>query len=745
MKKLLWLLPVIGAFILLNQSCSTESTPVYQLTTSTDPAEAGSVSQSAQEADEGETISITAEPNEHWVFNGWGGDHTGSDNPATVVMNRDKSVTAMFQKREYPLTINTVGEGQVHEKVIQPKTTDHPHGTIVELTAVPDDGWEFLGWTGDIDINEDVIEITIESETNITATFAEYIETAFPGQTGEITELTLGGVPIEVDRINNKYVYQGDILINPEDYAELDPSKAKTDLGIDVRTWENNTIPYYIDSDVPSGLRETINRGINMITENTSIIMREYNSLSDSFYLVFIESEGAWASGLGRNRIFTRHRIGLNENVPVGTVAHEIMHILGYAHEHSRTDRNEFVNIHFDNIQEDKQHNFVKLDWYNPSTPYDFFSVMHYPSFAFVKPTTSAPTITDLDGLTFTAQRNRLTSHDIAKINELYPQEIVFLHSNGVTIMCPAALPGDKGVVDGIEYEVVDRDLLIQRIDENADLTKVCVSLIDDMSELFRNRSFNQSINNWDVSNVTNMNWMFAESNFNQPIEKWDVSKVESMGFMFFKSSFNQSIGNWDVGSVIYIGGMFGEGEFNQPIGDWDVSNVERMDGMFSQSQFNQPIGSWDVSKVESMGFMFYESTFNQPIGNWDVSNVTEMLNMFTGTPFNQPIGEWDVSSVTNMREMFRHSQFNQSIGQWTVSNVKDMSVMFMNSPFNQQIGNWDVHSVNSMYRMFESSTEFNQDLSQWCVTNISTKPDNFDHNTPQWVLPKPVWGTCPD
>ncbi|MCC5907248.1 MAG: hypothetical protein JJU13_13635 [Balneolaceae bacterium] len=171
MKKLLWLLPIIGALLLLGQSCSTKSTPVYQLNTSVEPSEAGSVNQSATEAEEGETITITAKANEHWVFDRWSGDHSGTDNPASIVMDTDKSVTALFEKRDYPLTIHIEGEGTVDERVVQAKTTDYPHGTVVELTADPDEGWKFSGWSGDVESAEEVIEVTIDDRINITATF----------------------------------------------------------------------------------------------------------------------------------------------------------------------------------------------------------------------------------------------------------------------------------------------------------------------------------------------------------------------------------------------------------------------------------------------------------------------------------------------------------------------------------------------------------------------------------------------
>jgi len=305
---------------------------------------------------------------------------------------------------------------------------------------------------------------------------------------------------------------------------------------------------------------------------------------------------------------------------------------------------------------------------------------------------------------------------------------IVFLGENGITIMCPDGNIGDVGVVNGVEYEVVDRRLLIQRFEEGRGKfnREVCVSLITNMSRLFRGLRFNEPIGNWDVSNVTNMSGMFSgdllepSSPFNQPIGDWDVGNVTDMSNMFSGTPFNQPIGNWDISNVINMRFMFSNSQFNQPIGDWDVSNVTNMSGMFFGTPFNQPIGNWDVSSVTIMSQMFDITPFNQPIGNWDVGNVRNMLQMFSRSPFNQPIGDWDVSQVTEMSNMFTRSQFNQPIGEWDVSNVKNMRGIFGDSPFNQNI-------------------------SDWCVWRIETEPFQFSLNSPLTPQNKPKWGTCPD
>ena len=337
----------------------------------------------------------------------------------------------------------------------------------------------------------------------------------------------------------------------------------------------------------------------------------------------------------------------------------------------------------------------------------------------------------------------------------------VYLGKNGITIMCPNSPIGQVVKLNGVEYEVVDRNLLIERRDERADLSRLCVSNVTDMSTMFKQTSINHPIGNWDVSNVTDMSEMFSGHPFNPSIGNWDVSNVTNMRSMFFDSQFNQPIGDWDVGKVTDMSNMFFGTPFDHPIGDWDVSNVKLMGGMFGgggvffgKSQFNQPIGDWDVSNVTHMNAMFMESLFNQPIGNWDVSKVTHMNAMFYGTPFNQPLGNWDVSNVTNMSNMFWGAPFNQPIGDWDVSSVTDMGWMFHLSQFNQPIGNWDVSNVipfanvdlsgSGMNAMFSNNYTFNQDLSSWCVTRFPNTPFRFDENTPQWDLPKPVWGTCP-
>ncbi len=165
-----------------------------------------------------------------------------------------------------------------------------------------------------------------------------------------------------------------------------------------------------------------------------------------------------------------------------------------------------------------------------------------------------------------------------------------FLGENGITCKCENVIAGQKGMINGVEYEAVNNDFLRQRFTEKVDMAKLCTSMVTDMSELIP-PFFNQPIVNWDVSNVTDMSYMFAGSFFNQPIEKWDVSNVINMEGMFS------------------AGHDFSVSQFNQPIGDWDVSKVIKMEYMFySNENFNQDLSKWCVVNIPIFPKDFYSA-----------------------------------------------------------------------------------------------------------------------------------------
>lgn len=59
-------------------------------------------------------------------------------------------------------------------------------------------------------------------------------------------------------------------------------------------------------------------------------------------------------------------------------VIHEIGHAIGFSHEQSRTGRDNFVRILFDNIQQGREGNFGIRNTNNFGVEYDYLSIMHY-------------------------------------------------------------------------------------------------------------------------------------------------------------------------------------------------------------------------------------------------------------------------------------------------------------------------------------------------------------------------------
>ena len=192
------------------------------------------------------------------------------------------------------------------------------------------------------------------------------------------------------------------------------------------------------------------------------------------------------------------------------------------------------------------------------------------------------------------------------------------------------------------------------------------------------------------------------------------------------------------------LAGMLQNGSDVTKIATTKITNMSNL--FYNKTSFNQNIGNWDVSNVISMYAMFWNAaSFNQSLAYWDVSNVSDFINTFTrATNFNQNIEDWNVSNGTTMRGMFSYaSSFNQPIGNWNVSNVDNMNYVFYNAiSFNQDISNWDVGLVEEMFSMFNNASSFNQDLSNWNVENVFLC-ENFDDNTPQWVLPIPNFVDC--
>lgn len=185
--------------------------------------------------------------------------------------------------------------------------------------------------------------------------------------------------------------------------------------------WYSSLIPYEIKSkDFDAQAIRTIQAGIDLLNQKTNVELKLRTTEKD--YIEFVRTNNPDIGGqspIGRQG--GKQRIHLNPtSLSSGTVAHEIMHSLGFYHEHTRSDRDRFVDIKWNNIEERYKHNFFKQEASYTFGVYDVNSLMHYDGFSFATDTKKPTIVVRSTGQPAIAQRSNLSTGDVEGINAVY-------------------------------------------------------------------------------------------------------------------------------------------------------------------------------------------------------------------------------------------------------------------------------------------------------------------------------------
>jgi Leucine-rich repeat (LRR) protein len=159
--------------LMLLMTCNDDDAIQYELSTLCTPDKTGTVTPESGMFNEGTEIELKAAPIQEYIFKNWAGDAGGNENPLKIIMLEDKNITAVFEKVNYSLTIEIIGEGTVNQEIVLAKSSsaDYDSGTTVQLTAVPDDEWKFVEWSGDHTGTENPIQLKMDQAMTITAKF----------------------------------------------------------------------------------------------------------------------------------------------------------------------------------------------------------------------------------------------------------------------------------------------------------------------------------------------------------------------------------------------------------------------------------------------------------------------------------------------------------------------------------------------------------------------------------------------
>jgi hypothetical protein len=218
---------------------------------------------------------------------------------------------------------------------------------------------------GNIVIGDDMV---IDRKTLPGAITTEILNAQARGEDVEEVIKSLNSVSEEIEKGGNSSVEitQSKVGIRPQGFYTFSTPK-----------WNNGVIWYKFEENFPQDLRNKVIEGMNRWSSETGVVRFEEKTdwLTDFFTTIGLASKVivratnlinsntniSGSATVGSHGGWQSYII-LKYNADMRTVLHELGHVLGLSHEHQRGDRDEYVEVIWEEVPSSVKDQYEKID-----------------------------------------------------------------------------------------------------------------------------------------------------------------------------------------------------------------------------------------------------------------------------------------------------------------------------------------------------------------------------------------------
>ncbi|XP_023218974.1 astacin-like metalloprotease toxin 5 [Centruroides sculpturatus] len=214
--------------------------------------------------------------------------------------------------------------------------------------------------------------------------------------------------------LENPDLFGGDIIGDFDDMRNAIPYRS--------HLWPGGIIPYVIDEELRNSKKSRllIRRAMKTFREKTCIRFKP--KTKEKTYVEILDDNQCY-SMVGRSKGINFVSL-TNECMYLGAIIHQLNHIVGFYHEQNRPDRDEYVEIVWENIKPKMESQFVMLrpNQMRILNEFDYHSIMLYGGRAFSKDRHSQTMVALKPGARLRSIKEKagLSKSDVFRINTLY-------------------------------------------------------------------------------------------------------------------------------------------------------------------------------------------------------------------------------------------------------------------------------------------------------------------------------------